>query len=67
MEEREKEKQGDVFNEDQARLGNRTQDRYESKITQTFLAWKADMGHHCPQPWQSWASPWAWCGDMCLP
>lgn len=38
-----KEKEGDIFNADQARLGKRRQDRCESKITQMFLAWETEM------------------------
>lgn len=37
------EKEGDIFNEDQAGLGKRRQNRCESKITQMFLAWEAEM------------------------
>lgn len=37
-------KEQDVFNQGQARLGNRRQDRHESKITQTFLAGAAGGG-----------------------
>lgn len=53
----EKGKEEDIFNEDQTRLGNRRQDRYESKITQRFLAWEAGKDCHCPQPWQSGLHP----------
>ena len=37
------EKEGDIFNEDQAGLGKRRQNRCESKITQMFLAWEAEI------------------------
>lgn len=47
------EKEGDIFNEDQARLGKRRQDRYESKITPDVPGLGGRDGRHCPRPWQS--------------
>ena len=61
-----KEKERDIFNEDQARLGKRTQDRCESKITQMFLAHETEIERHYPQPWRSSLSP-AWSDAVRFP
>ena len=45
-----KEKEGDIFNDDQERLGKRRQDRCESKISQMLPAWETDLtvtAHSC--------------------